>query len=227
MGVGSVVALFLMGYVVPRFATVYQGSGRPLPIASQWLLLWGQWVSDNRGVVFITLLTAIAVAGWSIRHVILKFGWMRLLQWLPGAAPRLRVLELSRLYLSMGMLIEGGISITRAMELARAVLPQASQADLSAAQSEVSQGNSLSMSLENHGLATPVALRLIRVGEQTGQLGTMLSRAAAFYDNETQRWIERFTKAFEPILMAAIGIVIGLIVILLYMPIFDLAGSLQ
>ena len=70
-------------------------------------------------------------------------------------------------------------------------------------------------------------MRLLRVGEQSGQLGIMLTRTAAFYDNETSRWIERFTKAFEPILMAAIGIVIGLIVILLYMPIFDLAGSLQ
>jgi general secretion pathway protein F len=55
----------------------------------------------------------------------------------------------------------------------------------------------------------------------------MLSRTAAFYDEETTRWIERFSKAFEPVLMAGIGIVIGLIVVLLYMPIFELAGSLQ
>ena len=71
-----------------------------------------------------------------------------------------------------------------------------------------------------------MALRLLRVGEKSGQLGPMLTRAAAFYDSETTRWIERFTKTFEPLLMAAIGVVIGLIVILLYMPVFDLAGSL-
>jgi general secretion pathway protein F len=67
----------------------------------------------------------------------------------------------------------------------------------------------------------------LRVGERSGQLGTMLTRTANFYEGETTRWIERFTRLFEPVLMAAIGIVIGLIVILLYMPIFDLAGSLQ
>jgi general secretion pathway protein F len=55
----------------------------------------------------------------------------------------------------------------------------------------------------------------------------MLTRTAAFYEGETARWIERFTKAFEPALMAAIGVVVGLIVILLYMPVFDLAGNVQ
>ena len=69
--------------------------------------------------------------------------------------------------------------------------------------------------------------RLLRVGERSGRLGAMLSRAAAFHDEETSRWIERFTRAFEPALMAAIGLVVGLIVILLYMPVFELAGSLQ
>ena len=70
-------------------------------------------------------------------------------------------------------------------------------------------------------------LRLLRVGEQSGQLGEMLLRTAAFYDDEITRWIERFSRAFEPVLMAAIGLVVGLIVILLYMPIFELAGSLR
>jgi len=55
----------------------------------------------------------------------------------------------------------------------------------------------------------------------------MLIRTAEFYEGETTRWIERFTKVFEPTLMAAIGLLIGSIVILLYMPIFDLASSLQ
>jgi len=76
-------------------------------------------------------------------------------------------------------------------------------------------------------LCTPVALRLMRVGERTGQQGDMLARAARFHDGEVERFIARFTRSFEPLLMAVIGIVIGGIVVLLYMPIFDLAGSFQ
>jgi general secretion pathway protein F len=70
-------------------------------------------------------------------------------------------------------------------------------------------------------------VRLFRVGEQAGNLGEMLVKTARFYDAEVTRFIDRFTRAAEPILMAAIGLVVGTIVVLLYMPIFELAGSLQ
>lgn len=227
MGVGGAVALFLLGYVVPRFASVYKGSGRPLPWASQMLLNWGEFASSYALVLVAIVVTVLAVTVWAARRALQSGGWWRLLAWLPGAQPRLLILELSRLYLTMGMLLEGGIPVARAMQLSEAVLTGPKVQSLQQARQAIGQGQSLSTALEQHALSTPVALRLLRVGEQTGQLGTMLSRTAAFYDNETTRWIERFTKAFEPILMAAIGIVIGLIVILLYMPIFDLAGNLQ
>jgi general secretion pathway protein F len=66
---------------------------------------------------------------------------------------------------------------------------------------------------------------MLRVGERSGELGKMLTQSAGFYDGEISRWIDRFTRTFEPVLMAGIGIVVGVIVVLLYMPIFDLAGS--
>jgi general secretion pathway protein F len=58
-------------------------------------------------------------------------------------------------------------------------------------------------------------------------MGSMLMQSAAFYDGEITRWVDRFTRTFEPVLMAIIGVVVGLIVVLLYMPIFDLAGSIS
>ena len=81
--------------------------------------------------------------------------------------------------------------------------------------------------MEAHRLTTPVALRMLQVGERTGQMGEMMERIASFYDEEMARWVEWFTRLFEPLLMALIGLVIGLIVILMYFPIFELAGSLQ
>jgi general secretion pathway protein F len=58
-------------------------------------------------------------------------------------------------------------------------------------------------------------------------MGEMMERIAAFYEEDTTRWVERFTKLFEPLLMAFIGLVIGTIVVLMYFPIFELAGSMQ
>ena len=225
--VGSLVALFLLGYVVPRFASVYQGSGKPLPWASQLLLGWGTFVSSHAWEVVVFLACAAILSVWAVVHTSRSGGWWRVLAWLPGAAPRLQILELSRLYLTLGMLLEGGIPVTRAMQISQAVLQGTNVQALQHASNAVGQGNRISAAFEQFSLSTPVASRLLRIGEQTGQLGVMFSRTAAFYDSETTRWIERFSKVFEPVLMAIIGLVIGLIVILLYMPIFDLAGSLQ
>jgi general secretion pathway protein F len=58
-------------------------------------------------------------------------------------------------------------------------------------------------------------------------MGEMMERIASFYDEEMARWVEWFTRLFEPLLMAVIGLAIGLIVVLMYLPIFELAGSLQ
>jgi general secretion pathway protein F len=225
--VGAAVSLFLLGYVVPKFAAVYQGSGRPLPWASQLLMGWGKFAGQYAGWLFAAFFSGIGLAAWWVRRQVSAGGWWRSLRLLPGAAPKIEILELSRLYLTLGMLLEGGIPVQQALKLCSAVIDNAKARQLEAVRGAIEAGQPLSESLERHGLSTPVALRLLRVGEQSGQLGLMLSRTAAFYDEETTRWIERFTKAFEPLLMAAIGLVIGLIVILLYMPVFDLAGSLQ
>jgi general secretion pathway protein F len=227
LAVGGAVSLFLLGYVVPRFASVYQGSGRPLPWTSQLLMGWGQFAGDYAAWLFSGFLAAAAAVAWWGRRRFADGGWWRALRLLPGARPRLEILELSRLYLTLGMLLEGGIPVQQALKLSGAVVDAGKHAALDGVRINVESGDSFSAALDRHGLATPVALRLLRVGEQTGQLGVMLSRTAAFYEGETSRWIERFTKAFEPVLMAAIGLVIGLIVILLYMPVFDLAGTLQ
>jgi general secretion pathway protein F len=90
----------------------------------------------------------------------------------------------------------------------------------------VREGQSLSSSMQAHALTTPVALRLLSVGERTGEMGAMMDRIAAFYDEDMARWVDWFTKLFEPLLMAFIGIIIGGIVVLMYFPIFELAGSL-
>jgi general secretion pathway protein F len=91
----------------------------------------------------------------------------------------------------------------------------------------IREGHSLSASMEANDLTTPVARRMLRAGEKSGNLGEMLERTADFYDEELARWVDWFVKLFEPILMAIIGVVIGVVVVLMYIPIFELASSIQ
>jgi general secretion pathway protein F len=85
----------------------------------------------------------------------------------------------------------------------------------------------MSDAFERHGLTTVVALRLLRVAERTGRMGEMLERTAAFHEEDTAQAMDWFVRLFEPLLMIAVGLVIGLVVMLMYAPIFELAGSLQ
>ena len=78
-----------------------------------------------------------------------------------------------------------------------------------------------------YSAATPVATRMMVVGERSGDMGQMLAQIARFHDDQTARTVEWFTKAFEPVLMAVLGLAIGGVVVLMYMPIFELAGSLR
>ena len=80
--------------------------------------------------------------------------------------------------------------------------------------------------MEKYGLITPLALRLLHVGEQTGRMGEMMERIAAFYEEDMMRWTDKFIRLFEPLLMAFVGLIIGTIVVLMYFPIFELAGSI-
>ena len=76
-------------------------------------------------------------------------------------------------------------------------------------------------------LATPVAARMMAVGERSGDMGQMFTQIARFHDDEVARFIDWFTRAFEPLLMAVLGVSVGLVVVLMYMPIFELAGSIR
>ncbi|WP_075795322.1 type II secretion system F family protein [Massilia putida] len=225
--VGGGVSVFLMSYVVPRFAEVYQGAGRNLPWMSRLMLDWGQFAGRHAGALLIGFAATVAIAAWAIRRTLKRGGAARLLAKLPGIGERARIYELARLYLTLGMLNEGGITLVTAIDTVQGMVSPGVAGGLRAARAAIEAGRPLSDAFEANGLTTPISLRMLRVGERTGAMGTMLTRSAAFYDGEIGRWIDRFTRTFEPLLMAAIGLVVGAIVVLLYMPIFDLAGDMS
>lgn len=225
--VGGAVTFFLVGYVVPRFAEVYQGAGRDLPWLSQLMLDWGQFAATRTKTLVLGIIGGLGLLFFLLRHFSAKGGIARLIGKLPGIGERVQIYQLSRLYLTLGMLLEGGIPIVAAMDTVHGMVPPKIKAGLQNAREAIQSGTQLSMAFEANGLTTPISLRMLRVGERSGELGKMLSQSAQFYDGEISRWIDRFTRSFEPLLMTAIGLVVGLIVVLLYMPIFDLAGSLS
>lgn len=227
IGVGGLVTLFLLLYVVPRFSQIYQERSGDLPVFSQILLAWGAFAEEHGAIITagVAALTVVLVA--AARSGALRAQAVGLLWAWPAAGERLRMYQLVRFYRTTGMLLAGGIPVVTAFEMAGGVLDARLQAALAATARAVRQGQPIAAALEANGLTTPVATRMLAVGERSGNMGAMLDKVAGFHEEELSRWIEWFSRLFEPLLMAAIGLVIGAIVVLMYMPIFELAGSIR
>lgn len=227
LAVGSLVTLFLLAYVVPRFAAVYEDSGRDLPFLSELLLVWGRFFEAHWLIVLGALVLAAVGGALAFSRSSLGPAMTDAIWRIPAVGERLRVYQLARLYRTLGMLLQSGLPIVAALKQSSDMLPPQLQPRLALAIQSLGTGQLISNAMHDHGLTTPVALRMLRVGERSGRMSELMGRIATFHEDEMARAVEWFTRLFEPILMLAIGAVIGLIVLLMYVPVFELAGSLQ
>ena len=227
IAVGGLVSLFLLGYVVPRFSHIYEDIGGDLPWLTRVLMAWGKFVEARGGMLLAGIVAALTGLIFWLRQPSSRLLIGHQIMRIPAIGERVRVYQLTRFYRTMGMLLAGGTPVSQALVMVSGLLDQALRQRLDMALKRIREGQPISTSLEAQALTTPVALRMLRVGERTGQMGEMMERIAAFHEEELARWVERFTRTFEPLLMAVIGVVIGGIVVMMYFPIFELAGSMQ
>lgn len=227
IGVGTLVIAFLLGYVVPRFASVYADAGRDLPWMSRMLLTWGEAMAAHGGWIALGAVLAIVSLGVALAQPGTRAAFTRLAWRTPAIGEHLRTFELARFYRSLGMLLVGGIPVVSALEMVTGLLSAHLRGGAATAMDALRRGESISAAFAQGRLTTPVAARLLRVGEKSGRMGDMMERIAVFHDEEMARWVDWFTRLFEPLLMVFIGLTIGLVVVLLYLPIFELAGSIQ
>jgi len=227
LAAGSLVVLFLVAYVVPRFSGIYEDIGGELPFASKMLMQWGRLLDAHGLAVLAGFLACVALAGYGVLRSGFRAAVGRLSARIPMVGHQIELYQLARLYRTVGMLLRGGLPVVTAFEMTRGLLAAAARPQLAAAARAVSEGRSLTDALAAQGLTTPVAERMLRVGERSGNMGEMMERIAAFYDEELSRFVDVATRLIEPAMMTVIGLVIGLIVVLMYFPIFELAGSIR
>src|SRR3954463_12072046 len=225
--VGMLVLGFLMFYVVPRFAQVYEDMRHTLPFFSQLLLTFGSFVGKHGFFMFSAFILCVGSAAWALSRPAVRAALNRRIWALPGLGSRMKTYQLARLYRTAGMLMRAGIPALRALEMVQDLLGAHVRPQRREPRALIEQGHAISAALGSAGLATPVAARMMLVGERSGDMGRMLGEIARFHDDEVARFVDWFTRAFEPLLMAALGIAVGLVVVLMYMPIFELAGNIR
>ncbi len=225
--VGGLVVLFLLGVLVPRFAGLIEGARRDAPGASQLLLAWGRMVAAHPAIVVGVCVALAAAAVIGVRRLIAS-GWnVRGIQTMPIIGPQVRRFRQTNFYRTAAMLVAGGVPAVRAFEMSRQLLTAEDQTALDGALKAIREGRPIAQAMQDAGVADGVAVRMLGVAQKTGRLGDILARLAAFNEDQLARGIDAAAKLVEPLFMVIIGLVIGAIVVLMYLPIFDLAASLQ
>ncbi|GAB1847307.1 type II secretion system F family protein [Achromobacter xylosoxidans] len=225
VSVGICVLLFMAFFIVPRFAAVFE-TVSPRTGSVEAMLWWSTLLQENGMAVFAALVGLVACVVIGVRSVAFRQALGRLLRKVPKVREITKLFALTRFFRTVGLLVSGGTPVILALRLSRGVLPVHMHPQLAAAISELEAGLPIATVLHGHGLTTPVAERLLRVGEQSGNLGSMCEYAAQFHDGTLDRAVEWLSKVCEPVLMLVVGATVGAALIMLYMPIFGLADSI-
>lgn len=225
MLVGGGVIVFLIAYVMPKFATILDGTGRDTGAATLALMQVGTWIQQHPALFALLLAGAGAGMAWLVLHDTGRRLALRQVSRMPVLSEIVSTLGLSRLYRTLALLLDSGIPLIQALEMTRGIVNPLQSAELAGAIARLRGGQALTESLAGTSLIPPIAESLLRVGERSGALAEMSDKLADFLDIALDRKVDTFTRLFEPLLMTAIGIVIGAIVLMMYSPIFDLVGS--
>jgi general secretion pathway protein F len=224
---GFAVIVFLLLFVVPRFAGILEGVGGELPASSRLLIAIGRLGGGYPWTTGLGALLLLAAPVLVARNLAVR-AWVTARLWtLPVLGAKLHVLALAQFYRTASMLLGAGVPAMAALTTSRAVIALRLRPALDKTIDSVGRGERLSTALQQNNLTTPVSLRMVRVGERSGKLGPMMREAAEFHDEELSRLTELITHLVNPLLMLVMGVLIGGIVVLMYMPIFQLVEQVQ
>jgi type IV pilus assembly protein PilC len=219
---------FVIGFVVPRFSLLYQDLNVELPQLTQTVIAFSLGVQRFAVAIFLGLVLAIlaARAAWRLPQV--RLAWDHLKYSLPVAGPLLLKFSVAEFARTMATLLQGGLPIVSSLETARASVtsPLLAQAILRAKE-EVTSGRSLSASLRLSAFLPATALDMLEVGEATGALPNMLESLAEFYEEDVNIDLSTLVALVDPIMIAAIAVVVAFILIAFYLPLFSLAAQVH
>ena len=214
LAVGSVAIAFLLGFVVPRFAQIFEEAGKELPLPTQVLMDVSQAFRDYGWIAAIVIVVAVLLFMHWVRT---ESGRLRWDQWrlkAPLLGDVSLKLEIARFAKTMGTLLNQAVPIISALRLTREVL---SNRRVAAAVEPliqgVKRGQGLAGPLAETGMFPALATQLMTLGEQTGKLDSMLLELATIYDREVRVATKRLVALVEPAVILAMGLVVGTIVI--------------
>lgn len=217
------IVIVLMTYVVPKVTRVFTATGQDLPLPTRIMIGTSEHLSANWGW-WLLALVGLGIAGNQLlRNETIRFRWHRFKLRLPLVGRLVRGINTARMASTLGILTASGIPLLQAMKSGVEVVDSLPMRQaLRDAMQQVTEGGSLSRSLGKTKLFPPMVIHLIASGEASGNLDTMLLRAADIQARELESWVKVFTALLEPVLIVIMGIVVLFIVLSILLPIFEM-----
>lgn len=223
-----VIIAALVAFVVPVFSKIYRQLGVPLPGPTQVLVILSNTVRQWWPLL-IVLAAAMPVAWryiWKNRYV--KSRWDRFKFVMPVLGKLNKLVIVSNFVRSFAMLISTGVPVIKAFTVSSLVANNEKISEITLdVQKSVQAGNSVAESLEKHGIFPPIIIQLADSGEQAGMLGQMLNKGVDFLEKDIERMVNALLVKLEPVLTLGMGAVIGLILLAVYLPMFDYMAHLK
>jgi type IV pilus assembly protein PilC len=226
IAMGALVMLILVAmlvFVVPTFEKMFSDMGGELPIATRILVGISNGATSWPGLIFVVVVVALIVAfkQWTSTESG-RYIWDGIKLRIPIIKQVVRKGAIARFTRTFGTLVAAGVPILSALDIVadtsgNAVVARA----IRKARSAVKEGEMIAKPLAESPVFPSMVVQMIAVGEETGALDQMLSKVADFYDEEVSNTVDSLTSIIEPVMMATLGGVVGLVVVALYMPMFQ------
>jgi general secretion pathway protein F len=201
---------FLLTYVLPQFAPIFQQAGTKLPAATRVLLGVGDVVRNDGGWIALGALGAFLVVYRLMREPEIKVRIERLLLHVPVVGMLIRRAQAARFTRTLGTLLRNGVGLVSALGIARGVLGNlVASRIVDAATGQVRAGKRLSLALAAGGFFPFQTVHLLQLGEETGRLGEMALRAADIHDDQVHQSVQRIVSLMVPVITVVMGLVVA------------------
>jgi general secretion pathway protein F len=227
-GVSFMVILFLMTYVVPQIARVFQSTKQTLPLITRFVLGFSNFLVDWGWLLLIAIVATIYFAKKALQRADIRLRFDRFILNLPVLGPLLLGFETARFANTMAMLVSANVPILNALKSARNTLSNhVLRQAIDSTELRLREGAALSRALGSQGVFSPILIHLIRSGEASGQLGEMLKYSAENAELEAEQKTKIFTSLLEPILILLMGLLVLGIVMAVMQPILEMNSAIH
>ena len=227
-GVAFMIVLFLMTYVVPQIARVFQSSKQALPFSTRFILGLSDFLMNWGWLLLIMIVAAIFYSRRALAKEDIRLKVDRALLNMPLLGPLLLGFETARFANTMAMLVSANVPILTALHSARSTLSNSVlKAAIDSTEDRLREGVSLARALGSQGVFSPILIHLIRSGEASGKLAEMLKYGAENAELESEQKTKIFTSLLEPLLILVMGLMVLGIVMAVMQPILEMNSGIR